>query len=112
MSAQRSEAFPQVPTLKELGLPDLEVDTWYGMFAPQARGKGVVAKLNAGAERLLKQSEIRDFLGKQGMMPRGRNTRALRRARAQGTGAPGRASWRPRVSSRLASWIKPKERNR
>ena len=71
MSAQRSEAFPQVPTLKELGLPDLEVDTWYGMFAPAGTGKGVVAKLNAELNALLKQSEIRDFLGKQGMMPVG-----------------------------------------
>ena len=34
MSGERSEAFPDVPTLKELGLPDLEVDTWYGVFAP------------------------------------------------------------------------------
>src|SRR2546429_1732239 len=34
MSSERSPAFPEVPTLKELGLADLEVDTWYGMFAP------------------------------------------------------------------------------
>src|SRR5262245_24156312 len=31
MSAERSQAFPDVPTLKEQGLPDLEVDTWYGV---------------------------------------------------------------------------------
>src|SRR6267142_4142127 len=56
MSAQRSEAFPDVPTLKELGLPDLEVDTWYGVFAPAGTSKGVVAKLNAELNALLKQS--------------------------------------------------------
>src|SRR5919197_3981599 len=34
MSAQRAEAFPDVPTLREAGLPELEVETWYAMFAP------------------------------------------------------------------------------
>src|SRR3954462_11544420 len=29
MSAQRAEAFLDVPTLKEAGMPDLEVETWY-----------------------------------------------------------------------------------
>src|SRR5258708_28709371 len=36
MSTERSQAFSQVPTLKELGLADLEVETWYGVFAPAA----------------------------------------------------------------------------
>jgi tripartite-type tricarboxylate transporter receptor subunit TctC len=71
MSAQRSEAFPEVPTLRELDLPDLEVDTWYGVFAPAGTSKGIVAKLNAELNALLKQPEIRDLLGKQGMMPVG-----------------------------------------
>jgi tripartite-type tricarboxylate transporter receptor subunit TctC len=71
MSAQRSEAFPDVPTLKELGLPDLEVDTWYGVFAPAGTGKEIVAKLNAELNALLRQSEIRDLLGKQGLIPVG-----------------------------------------
>ncbi len=34
MSAERSPAFADVPTLKELGFADLEVETWYGLFAP------------------------------------------------------------------------------
>src|SRR5437868_13459987 len=34
MSAHRAEAFPDVPTLKEAGAPDLEVETWYALFAP------------------------------------------------------------------------------
>ena len=71
MSSERSQAFPDVPTLKELGLPDLEVDTWYGVFAPAGTSKAVVAKLNAQLNALLKQSEIRAVLAKQGMMPVG-----------------------------------------
>ncbi|HET9652145.1 MAG TPA: tripartite tricarboxylate transporter substrate binding protein, partial [Usitatibacter sp.] len=34
LSEQRSAAFPDVPTMRELGHPDLVVDTWYGLFAP------------------------------------------------------------------------------
>jgi tripartite-type tricarboxylate transporter receptor subunit TctC len=68
MSAERSPAFPDVPTLKELGLPDLEVDTWYGMFAPAGTSNAIVAKANAELNALLKQPEIRDLLGRQGMV--------------------------------------------
>jgi tripartite-type tricarboxylate transporter receptor subunit TctC len=71
MSSERSEAFPDVPTLKELGLPDLEVDTWYGVFAPAGTNQAVVAKLNAELNALLRQSEIRTVLAKQGMIPVG-----------------------------------------
>ena len=68
MSAERSPAFPDVPTLKELGLADLEVDTWYGVFAPAGTSGAVVAKLNAELNALLKHPEIRALLAKQGMM--------------------------------------------
>jgi tripartite-type tricarboxylate transporter receptor subunit TctC len=67
MSAERSPAFPGVPTLKELGLPDLEVETWYGVFAPAGTSAPVVARLNAELNTLLTQPDIRDLLAKQGM---------------------------------------------
>jgi tripartite-type tricarboxylate transporter receptor subunit TctC len=67
MSAERPEAFPDVPTLKELGLGDLEVDTWYGVFAPAGTSGAVVAKVNAELNALLEQPEVRAFLAKQGM---------------------------------------------
>lgn len=35
-SAERSPLLPDVPTARELGLPDLERNSWYGIFAPQA----------------------------------------------------------------------------
>lgn len=67
MSGERSEAFPDVPTLKELGLADLEVDTWYGIFAPAGTSPAAVTKLNAELNALLKQPDVRSFLAKQGM---------------------------------------------
>jgi len=71
MSAERSEAFPDVPTLKEVGLPDLEVDTWYGVFAPAGTSKAVIDKVNAELNALLKHADVRELLAKQGMIPVG-----------------------------------------
>jgi tripartite-type tricarboxylate transporter receptor subunit TctC len=71
MSAERSAAFPDVPTLKELGLPDLEVETWYGLFAPAGTPDAVVAKLNSELNALLREADVRELLAKQGMNPAG-----------------------------------------
>jgi tripartite-type tricarboxylate transporter receptor subunit TctC len=71
MSAQRSSAFPEVPTMKELGMPDLEVETWYGVFAPAGTPGPVIAKVNADLNALLKQPDVRALLEKQGMNPGG-----------------------------------------
>ena len=67
MSAERSQAFPEVPTLKEQGLPELEVETWYGAFAPAGTPPGVLAKINSDLDALLKEPDVREFLAKQGM---------------------------------------------
>src|SRR5204863_9563934 len=63
LSAQRSPAFADVPTLKEQGLPDLEVETWYAMFAPAGTAGAVVERVNAGVNQLLGQACFQDVLG-------------------------------------------------
>jgi len=47
--ASRSPLFPQVPTIAESGLPGFEVQSWYGLVAPAATPKDIVARLNAEA---------------------------------------------------------------
>ncbi|OGA07657.1 MAG: hypothetical protein A3D95_02730 [Betaproteobacteria bacterium RIFCSPHIGHO2_12_FULL_69_13] len=71
MSAERSSAFPDVPTLKELGLAELEVETWYGVFAPAGTPAQAVLKVNAGIDSLLAEPEMRGLLAKQGMVAAG-----------------------------------------
>jgi tripartite-type tricarboxylate transporter receptor subunit TctC len=71
MGAERSPAFPEVPTMKELGFPDLVAETWYGVFAPAGTPPEVVAKLNAELNALLAQPEIREQLSRQGMLTAG-----------------------------------------
>jgi tripartite-type tricarboxylate transporter receptor subunit TctC len=71
MSDKRAEAFPDVPTLKEQGLPDLEVETWYAIFAPAGTPAAVVARLNGDLNDFLKEGDVRGVLEKQGLLPAG-----------------------------------------
>jgi tripartite-type tricarboxylate transporter receptor subunit TctC len=71
LSATRAAAFPDVPTLKEQGLADLEIDTWYAAFAPAGTPAAVVHKLNAGINDALSDPSIKASLEKQGMIPAG-----------------------------------------
>lgn len=43
----RMPQLPNAPTAREAGLPDLEVVTWHGLFAPAATPAPVIAKLSA-----------------------------------------------------------------
>ena len=67
MSANRSDAFPGVPTMKELGLPRMEIYTWYGSFAPAGTPASIVRRINADMNDLLAQQEIRAPMTKLGM---------------------------------------------
>jgi len=71
MSAERTPTFADVPTLRELGFPDLEVETWYGLLAPAGTPAGVVARLNSEVNALLGEPDLRELLAKQGMSAAG-----------------------------------------
>jgi tripartite-type tricarboxylate transporter receptor subunit TctC len=71
MSAERSPAYPDVPTMKEAGLPDMEVETWYGVFAPTNTPGAAITKINSDINVLLKDASLREALEKQGMTPAG-----------------------------------------
>ena len=42
----RSAALPDVPTVREAGLPDFQVDPWYGLLAPAGTPPAIVARLH------------------------------------------------------------------
>lgn len=71
MTDQRSPAFPDVPTMKELGFPKLVVYTWYAAFAPARTPQVAIDKLSGAIDGLLKQPEVRAVLAKEGMIPEG-----------------------------------------
>jgi len=71
MSAERAPAFPNVPTLREQGLSELEVETWYAAFAPAGTPPRVVTRINSDINGLLEDPLMKNFLEKQGMSAAG-----------------------------------------
>ncbi len=69
LSEERSPAFPDVPTMKELGHADLVVDTWYGVFAPARTPPQIVARLNRELDALLALPSTAQAFAKQGLGP-------------------------------------------
>jgi len=65
-SAQRVPTLPEVPTIAESGLPGYEAATWFGMFAPSAVPREIVAKLNADAVAGLNTPEVKERMAGQG----------------------------------------------
>jgi tripartite-type tricarboxylate transporter receptor subunit TctC len=57
-SATRSPALPNVPTLDEVGIPNVHTSTWYGFLAPAGTPKPIVDKLNREINAVLKNPEI------------------------------------------------------
>ena len=52
-------------------LERLEVETWYGLFAPAGTPPAALAKLNADFDALLQDAQMRELLAKQGMTAAG-----------------------------------------
>jgi tripartite-type tricarboxylate transporter receptor subunit TctC len=61
-SAERSPAFPQLPTVSEAGVPGYTAESWYGLFAPAKTPPDIVDRLNQSAA-LAVQSEAFKKLG-------------------------------------------------
>ena len=68
-SARRSAAAPEVPTVAEAGVPGFEYVTWYGIFAPAATPKEIVAKLHKEIVRILAEPQTAQRFASQGAEP-------------------------------------------
>jgi tripartite-type tricarboxylate transporter receptor subunit TctC len=49
---------PNVPTINESGYKGFDAVTWFGLLAPAATPKDVIAKLNAEFNKALKLPEL------------------------------------------------------
>jgi tripartite-type tricarboxylate transporter receptor subunit TctC len=61
-SGTRSPALPEVPTVREAGLADFQVDPWYGLMAPAATPAPVVARLNQLTVAALAEPAVQERL--------------------------------------------------
>ena len=62
---------PELPTIAEQGLPGFETDSWYGLLAPTATPKEVVARMNMEINRVLNDPAVRATLIERGLEPLG-----------------------------------------
>jgi tripartite-type tricarboxylate transporter receptor subunit TctC len=65
----RSALFPDFPTVAESGLPGYSSLGWFGLFAPAATPRDVVAKISADTKTVLTLPDARQRLAEQGAEP-------------------------------------------
>ncbi len=67
----RTSSLPQLPTMKEAGLPEFELAGWAGLFAPARTPKAVVSKLHQQSVKVVKMPDIRTRMLAMGAEPTG-----------------------------------------
>ena len=69
-SKQRASAAPDVPTVSEVGMPDLEINSgWFGLLAPAHTPKAVLSRLNAETVKAIRSPEVQQRFVGQGLDP-------------------------------------------
>ena len=56
----RSTLLPSVPTATEQGFPNVEVNAWYGVFAPTGTPAAAITRINQEINEVLKMPEVRE----------------------------------------------------
>ena len=69
LSPTRTPDLPDVPTMVESGLPDVQVTTWNGLVAPAGTPAPIIAKLNAAISDAQKSPDILQTLARLGSQP-------------------------------------------
>jgi tripartite-type tricarboxylate transporter receptor subunit TctC len=69
--AERSVLMPDVPTLKEVGLPELVTVPWGGFFGPAKLPKEIVDRLSREITIALKRPEVQEQMLRVGFAARG-----------------------------------------
>ena len=67
LADSRSAVVPNVPTMKEAGYPNVQLENWYGMLAPVGTPRDIIARLNNEINAQLGTTVVRDELAKQGL---------------------------------------------
>lgn len=70
-SAKRAATLPDLPTVAESGVPGYAAVGWFGLLAPVATPKSLVAAISADANRVLAQKEVRERMLVLGSEPEG-----------------------------------------
>lgn len=67
---ERSKALPDVPTLTELGYPQIAIAQWAGLVAPAATPQPIIQKLSDALLKVLSEKSISEKMIAAGITPR------------------------------------------
>jgi len=78
-AAQRHPSWPDLPTLAELGMPEMEVSVWMALFAPAHTPPAVIARLQSEVARAVRSPDVKERFAGMGVDPVGGSSDALAR---------------------------------
>jgi tripartite-type tricarboxylate transporter receptor subunit TctC len=67
-SAQRSPAFPDLPTVAEAGVPGYAAESWYGLYAPAKTPAEIIDRLNGSAAKAVQSEAFRKLGVNEGLV--------------------------------------------
>ena len=76
-TARRSSALPDVPTLEESGLKGFDIGTWFGVLAPAATPKDILARLNTEMVKVIQSPDFRKRMAEIGAEPIGNSAEQM-----------------------------------
>lgn len=76
-SAHRHPSWPDVPTMAEAGVPDMEVPVWMALFAPARTSPAIIARLQAEVARAVRTPEVKHHFDAMGIEPVGSSAAEL-----------------------------------
>ena len=65
-SSVRSPLAPEIPTMAEVGVQGVEVETWFGIFLPAGTPDSIVNKINQTTQGIIDTPSVKAQLEKQG----------------------------------------------
>jgi len=63
---ERLDAFPDLPTAAEAGLPGFEITVWFAMYAPKGTPKPIIEQLSKALQQALKNPDVKNHLAGSG----------------------------------------------
>jgi tripartite-type tricarboxylate transporter receptor subunit TctC len=70
-SAKRHPQWPELPTMAEAGVPDMEVPVWTAFFVPAKTAPAIVARLQSEVARVVHTPEVKERFAAMGIEPVG-----------------------------------------
>ena len=77
-SEKRTPLMPDLPTIAESGVPNYEVSSWHGFVVPAGTPQGVMHKLNAELNVILKMPDVVQIFQREGVAIDGGSAESFR----------------------------------